>query len=211
MDRSRPESKHRPLILGLAGGVGAGKSVVAACLEKLGCVVIDSDARAKAKLDDPEARARIVQWWGEDILDESGRVDRAKVAAIVFQNDAERARLEQLIHPMLVEDREATIAQAAAAGAPAVVIDAPLLFEAGLNEQCDYVIFIEAPHSERVARVAQSRGWGESELIRREKAQMPLEKKRRLADYTVTNTGSTDELCDEVSRVFRGILGKSPR
>ncbi len=205
------DASARPVIIGVVGGVGAGKSAVAACLERLGCVVIDSDARAKAKLNHPAVKAKLVSWWGDDVLGVDGRLDREWIASIVFQDAAERRRLEELIHPMLTDDRAATIADSAATGAPGVVIDAPLLMEAGLDADCDAVIFVDAPRDVRLRRVSEGRAWDASELDRRESAQFSLEKKRERADYVVVNAGTTEELCDEVRRVFREILGKLSR
>lgn len=192
-------------IIGLAGGVGAGKSAVGECLGRLGCVVIDSDARAKALLDDPAVRDRLARWWGDRVLRPDGTIDREVVAGIVFSDRAQRERLEGLIHPMLADSRAEIIRKAAQSGAVGVVIDAPLLIEAGLDAMCDAVIYVDAPLQERLRRVAESRGWDAAELARRESAQTPLEKKRRRSHYVVRNTGSTDDLCGEVFRVFREI------
>lgn len=206
---TRSDSAPRLMVIGLVGGIGAGKSAVAACLAKLGCVVIDSDARAKAKLDQPLVREALLAWWGQAILDFQGSVDRSKVAQIVFHDDAQRRRLEGLVHPLLASDRADTIAKAARDGASGVVIDAPLLLEAGLEARCDAVIFVEASRQIRLLRVAQSRGWDEAELDRREKAQMGLAKKRRIAHDVIVNAGSADDLCREVRRVFHEIQRKT--
>ena len=146
-------------VLGLAGGIGAGKSAVAAILRDLGCVVSDSDARAKALLDTPPVRDQIVAWWGPELLTPDARIDRVRLAAVVFADPDQRRRLEGLIHPLLKTERDAALARARAARAPAFVIDAPLLFEAGLHRECDAVIFVDAPRELCLRRVAQSRGW----------------------------------------------------
>lgn len=197
------------MVIGLVGGVGAGKSAVAACLARLGCVVIDSDKRAKQKLNEPTVRDELVRWWGAGILDSKGGVDRSKIAQIVFHSPAERQRLEGLIHPLLASERAQTIRQAADSGASGVVIDAPLLLEAGLADQCDVVLFVESPRETRLQRVIKNRGWDEQELDRREKSQEGLEKKRRIAHDVIVNTGSADDLFCEVSSVFRGLQRKA--
>ncbi len=201
-------------VIGLAGGVGSGKSAAAACLSRLGCVVIDSDARAKALLDTPALRDRLVRWWGDRVVRHDGCIDREVISDIVFSDADQRRRLEGLIHPMLEEAREATIREAIEAGAAGVVIDAPLLYEAGLDARCDAVIFVDAPREARLARVSRSRGWDEAELDRRESAQMPLEIKRERAHYVLTNTGPADELCEQARRVLgmihEGMARRSP-
>jgi len=192
-------------IIGLTGGIGAGKSTVAGCLEGLGCVVIDSDARAKALLDEPSVRETLVRWWGDRVLDRAGRIDREALAGLVFADPAERGRLERLIHPLLADRREETIRRAAAADAPGVVLDAPLLIEAGLDRECDAVIYVDAPAVDRLQRVLTARGWTADELDRRQTAQSPLEIKRQRAHYVVSNTGSVDDLCHQARRVFEQI------
>jgi len=187
----------RPLVIGLAGGVGAGKSTVARAFERLGCFVSDSDKAAKRELDKPEVVQTLKNWWGEGIVDDSGRIDRKAIASIVFDDPAQRERLEALIHPRLKAGRAALIERAHRACAPAVIIDAPLVFEAGLEKECDLVVFVDAPRDVRLERVRRSRGWGDGELDRRERAQWSLEEKKRLSDAVVDNGGDDPEAMRE--------------
>lgn len=196
--------RHDKPVIGLAGGIGSGKSEVADILAEAGCVVVNSDALARQALDDPAIVAELIEWWGRSILDDEGRVDRRRVADIVFNDPAERRRLESLTHPW-VEARRREQFAAAPADAPALVIDAPLLFEAGLDVQCDAVIFVETDRPTRLARLAASRGWDEAELDRREESQWPLDVKRRRADYSVQNIGDRAELAAEVHRALQQI------
>jgi len=196
-----------PRVIGLAGGVGAGKSTVARMLGELGCVVSDSDAHARAALDRPEVRDRLVDWWGEEVVGADGRVDRRRVARIVFEDPEARKKLESVVHPLVHEGRMEDMERARAIGAPALVIDAPLLLEAGVDRECDAVIFVDAPEAVRRERVRRERGWDASELERREKAQIPMEQKRRRADYTVENAGDLAPLAREVEEVLRRIVG----
>lgn len=182
----------RPVVIGLAGGVGAGKSAVASAFASLGCLVADSDAQARAALQRPEVVRTLVEWWGKSVLDADGGVDRSRVASIVFERPEERRRLEGLIHPLVRETRGALIDRASTEGAPAVIVDAPLLFEAGLDSECDAVVFVSAPREVRLARVARSRGWDARELDRREAAQWPVEKKRAACGYEIDNGAETE-------------------
>lgn len=206
-DASQTNSdSSQPIVIGLAGGVGSGKSAVASILAQLGCVVIDSDQRAKATLDRPDVRDRLVSWWGDRVLDEKGDIDRAAVASIIFDDPAQRRRLEELIHPILASTRKEIIADAGRSGAPAVVIDAPLLYEAGLDRMCNAVIFINTPRDRRLCQVKESRGWVQEEMDRRERAQTPLEKKRKMSQYVITNASTTDDLTRATRRVFQEII-----
>jgi dephospho-CoA kinase len=201
----------RPLIIGLVGSVGAGKSTVAAMLAERGCVVVDSDLAVRDVLLTDAARDELVRWWGTEVLGADGRIDRAAVARIVFSSEAQRRRLEQFIHPLLKPGRDRAIARAAQDGAPAVVLDAPLLYEAGLDRECDVVIVVDADGGARLARVRAARGWTPEELARREKSQLPLEDKARRADYLVDNSGDRAALAESVARVFSKIMEQRAR
>ncbi|MCU0689369.1 MAG: dephospho-CoA kinase [Phycisphaerales bacterium] len=177
-----------------------------------GAVVSDSDATAKALLDAPSVRATLLQWWGGrsasgmDLLGADGRINRAAVAAIIFADPAQRTRLESLIHPLIGQRRAAELAEAAARGAPMFVIDAPLLLEAGLDRECQEVIYVDTPRAQRLARVSQTRGWTEAELDRREKAQWPLEAKRAKATRVIVNDGDDAALGQRVASVVHQML-----
>ncbi|GAB4521872.1 MAG: dephospho-CoA kinase [Phycisphaerales bacterium] len=195
----------RPVVIGMAGGIASGKSRVASEFEALGCVVVDSDKEARAALERPEVVRTLVSWWGGGILDDKGEVDRSEVASIVFNDASQRERLEGLIHPMVKHTRAEVVARAREAGAPGVIIDAPLLFEAGLDKECDATVFVEAERAVRLRRVITKRGWDEAELDRREAAQLPLDEKRRRADYVVDNQGDDEALREAVRRVFDAV------
>ena len=199
------------MVIGMAGGIGAGKSEVARALAELGCVVADSDKAAREALDRPDVRETLVGWWGPEILADDGRVDRKRVAAIVFGDPSERQRLEALVHPIVRRGRDELRRMAVEAGAPAVVIDAPLLFEAGLDAECDAVLFVDAPRAVRVERVRETRGWDEGELERREKVQIPLDAKRHRSDYEVVNNADPEQLRLRVRRILDQILDKAAR
>ncbi len=204
------EHSHQPVI-GLTGGIGSGKSTVARILADLGCFVSDSDAAAKAELNEPEVRDQLIAWWGREILDrETGRPDRSRIAAIVFNDARERKKLEGLIHPRIEAGRRAAFANAPS-GTKAFVIDAPLLLEAGLDRECDAVIFVETPEEARRARVLAERGWDGAELARREAAQIPLDEKRIRADHIVSNDGEPGELTDRVRRTLETIINRHRR
>jgi len=207
---SRIRVKGIKPILGLVGGIGAGKSSVARIMESLGAVVIDSDRLAHEELADPEVMVTLRGWWGDKVCRSDG-VDRKALASIVFNDPAELGRLENLLYPRLHRRRKQLVSGYNADPAVrAIVLDAPKLFEAGLGDYCDAVIFVEADWSDRVRRVAASRGWSEEELRRREILQNSLDTKRAKADHVVINHSSLDQLRIDVERIFSSVLAAFP-
>ncbi len=205
---SQTHPKRKKPIIGLAGGIGAGKSTVARIIEGLGAAVIDSDRLGHEELGAPDVVATLRQWWGASVCSPAGGVDREKVGAIVFADAAQRTRLENLLYPRIQRRREEILAACDAdPSVKAVVLDTPKLFEAGLNELCDTVIFVDADWSVRVRRVAESRNWTEEELRRRENLQDPLDMKKAGADHTVINHAGIDLLQSQVEQVLSSVPG----
>jgi dephospho-CoA kinase len=184
---------HKP-ILGLVGAIGAGKSTVAKLLAARGGAVVDADALGHDALDQPEIRERIVARWG-NILKPDGRVDRRKVAAIVFASPEERRRLEHLVFPFIRRKCEDAI-QAVGNDVLAkfVVLDAAVMLEAGWVGVCDRLLYVDAPRELRLERLQARSGWTAADLDAREAAQMPADEKRRFVDAVIINDGSRDEL-----------------
>jgi dephospho-CoA kinase len=201
-----PPSGRKPVI-GLAGGIGSGKSFVARLFAGLGCAVIDADQLAKAALDDPQVVRTLAQWWGPDVIGPDGRADRKRIGAIVFNDRAELDRLEQLIHPRVHAGREALRRQHQAdPNVKAIVEDCPLLFEKNIDRSCDVVVFVQASRQARLERVARTRGWTAEQLDAREKNQLPLDTKARRADDVVSNEADEAEVLAHVRRVLSKIL-----
>lgn len=206
--------EHEPSVtpvIGLVGGIGSGKSTVARAFAELGCLVSDSDEAVRELLTKPDVIERLVSWWGEKILDAQGQINRSAVADVVFKDPEERIRLEGLIHPMLRQSRQDLIRRAIDQDAPGVIIDAPLLFEAGVDAECDTVVFVDTPKRIRQQRVRETRNWDEQELDRRESAQMPVDEKQRRSDWTVNNAGDKSDLRARVQRILDEIRSKASR
>jgi dephospho-CoA kinase len=193
-----------PPVIGLLGGVGSGKSAVAGVFEAMGCIVANADADAHLVLGEPSVQAMLRERWGDGVVLADGETDRTAIGRIVFADPDERGWLESIVHPMVSERRKASF-DAAPAGVPALVMDAPLILEAGLDGDCDHLVFIECPLMIREQRVSRTRGWDEGELRRREAAQHPLEEKRLRADFTITNAGDLDSVTDQVSSILSSI------
>ncbi len=200
--------RARPLVLGLVGGIASGKSAVADAFERRGCVVSRSDSEVHALLERPEIVEKIRVRFGSDVMREDGAIDRRALGTIVFADAEARRWLEGLLHPLLHASRQALLERAHAEGARVFVIDAPLLFEAGVDAECDAVVFVACDRAERLRRVETSRGWDEAELARRENAQMGLDVKRQKADYVVENDGGLDLLDRQVAILLQRLLAE---
>ncbi|MBC8203638.1 MAG: dephospho-CoA kinase [Planctomycetes bacterium] len=175
-------------IIGVTGGIGSGKSLVSKFLEENGCVVSDADAHTKIVLARDEVQEQLIDWWGDEVVDSNGNIDRGYVAAIVFSDAKARTELESLIHPLVRELQEKAF-DSAPKETIALVIDAPLLMESGLDKQCDSIIFVDCSFETRLKRVIDTRGWNEEQLRNREAAQIGLDTKRSSADHIIINDG----------------------
>lgn len=197
-------------VIGLVGGIGAGKSFVARVLADLGCAVIDADRLGHEVLKRDDVKRQMVAAWGEGILDRHAEINRPAVAALVFDQSGDRReydRLTAITHPELWRRVREEIDRHTRAGAGAgVVIDAALLFEAGLDRLCDAVIYVHADLPTRRERVRRARGWTAEQLARRETFQKSLEIKLESSDYRVDNTRSTEQTADRVRDIHRTIL-----
>jgi dephospho-CoA kinase len=196
-------------IIGLSGGIGAGKSFVGSLFAELGCLVINSDELSSQVYQDPSVKQILRDWWGDAVFRRAGEcsdeVDRAAVGRKVFNSDEDRKRLEGILHPRIARLRETRMkAGAADPRVVAFVWDSPLLFETQISSACDATVFVDAPETVRWERVRQSRGWDAAELARREKSQMPLDKKRLISDYVLVNATDADSIRVQV----RGLLSR---
>jgi dephospho-CoA kinase len=196
----------RMITFGLVGGVASGKSLVAQLLVELGAGLLDADRTGHSVLaDDAEVHQVLRTRWGDAVFAADGSVDRAAVAKRVFGASSaaqeNRRFLEGILHRRIRRRLDKLRDQFAAEGRPAVVLDAPLLLEAGWGPMCDVIVMVDAPRDIRLSR-ARQRGWSEDEFARREAAQWPVDDKRRQAHAMLTNDGSPDDLRDAVRSIW---------
>jgi dephospho-CoA kinase len=195
----RPAKNGKPVV-GLLGGIGSGKSQVAAALARHGARIIAGDQLGQAALRDPDIRARVISRWGQGIVDAGGEIDRRRLAAIVFADPAQRKELEAITHPWIRRCIRAEVEEARHdPSVTLIVLDAAVMLEAGWNDVCDHLVYVDAPREVRLERVAQQRGWSEKELEAREQAQLPLTEKAVRADHVVDNSDSLEHLIRQVN------------
>lgn len=200
--------EHKPVV-GLLGGIGAGKSTVAQFLVERGAAEIDSDRLNTEELAQSEVVQTLVGWWGEGILEGSGEVDRKAVANRVFGSDGQRRKLEAFLHPRIGRRRARLLARYQQdPDCRLIVLNSPLLLEAGLDRLCDTLVFVACDRKRRLERVRRIRGWSSEELDRREKLQKPLDWKRDRADHVLENNTSLDRLRSQTHNLFLKLLSR---
>jgi dephospho-CoA kinase len=193
-----------PLRIGLTGGIGSGKSTVAAALAALGASVIDTDAIARSlTVPGGAAIATIAAQFGAEFVDASGALDRSRMRELAFADPAARQRLEAILHPLI---RAETARQAEAAQGTAIVFDVPLLIESGRwREQVDRVLVVDCREATQVDRVMARSGWTR-DAVQAVLAQQANRRSRRAgADAVIYNDGlSHEELRAEVRALWEG-------
>lgn len=191
-------------MVGLVGGIGSGKSRVAAAFAARGARVVSGDDLAHEALRQPEVKEQIAGRWGRDVFDDKGEVARGRLAAVVFKDPEERRALEAMVHPWIRSRIRQQVEEARRDPAlRLVVLDAAIMLEAGWNGICDRLVFIDAPKEERLRRVAGQRGWTAADLEARERAQLPLTAKAARADHALDNSGSLERLGRQVDELLR--------
>ncbi|ARA98842.1 MULTISPECIES: dephospho-CoA kinase [Geobacillus] len=180
--------------IGLTGGIASGKSTVSAMMRELGLPVIDADEAARAVVEPgEEAYRQIVATFGPDILQMNGEIDRAKLGAIVFNNEQERKKLNAIVHPAVRRKMLAEKEELIRSGAKTVVLDIPLLFESGLTDWVDKVLVVYVDDDVQLRRLMARNGFTEEEAIARIRAQWPLEEKVKRADAVIDNNGTVEQ------------------
>ena len=193
--------------IGLTGTVAAGKSAVGDLFESWGASRIDADRLARqAVAHGTDGLRRVVDRFGDGVLDPSGELDRARLRAIVFGDDQARADLEAVVHEEVRRLRAEWVETRRAAGAEVLVEEIPLLFETGLEEAYDAIVAVDAPVATRRERAAASRGWSAEEFDAIDGAQLRPEVKRESADHVIWNDGDREALAREARAVWRAIV-----
>jgi dephospho-CoA kinase len=188
------------LIVGLTGGMGCGKSTVAALFAELGFRRLDADQVVRDELLlDPEVVAAVRARFGGAVLDTGGRIDRARLGEVVFSDDAALAWLEQLLHPRLQARWEQIYA---AAQGEKFIVEVPLLFEKQLQNRFDFTVCVTTSSELQLRRLEQ-RGVPPGIARQRLAKQLPLARKCELADFVILNDGTLEFLREQVSELAR--------
>lgn len=193
------------LRVGLTGGIASGKSTVARTLAGLGCLVIDADAIVMRLYRPGEAgHEALVRTYGREILRADGQIDRPKLAAIAFVDDASAKKLNALIHPLVIDEEERAItgeAQRFPDRDRIVVVEATLLLESGGRKRYDKIVVVDSEPPLQIDR-AVKRGMERQDAERRSARQMLRADRRKQADYLIENNGDIRSLEMETMRVY---------
>lgn len=194
-------------IIGLTGGIACGKSTVAAMLRKLGAPVIDADAISRS-LTAPggEALPAIRKAFGDAVFHPDGTLERKALAALVFGDPEQLERLNAITHPLIFSRMQSEIGRCREAGAPLVVLDVPLLLEAGFDRLCTQTLCVCADEETQIARLFSRDGLTRSEALSRIRSQMPVAQKAALCDRSLCTRKPLDDLSAEVEQLYRSWL-----
>ncbi|HEX2074465.1 MAG TPA: dephospho-CoA kinase [Geodermatophilus sp.] len=188
------------LRIGLTGGIGSGKSTVAALLAARGARIVDADVIAREVVaPGTPGLAAVVQAFGKQVLTPDGALNRPALAAVVFADPEARRRLDGIVHPLVRERARQLVAEAPEDAV--VVQDVPLLVETGQAAAYDLVLVVEADLDTRIARLVQ-RGLTEEDARARIAAQATDEQRRAVADVVLDNSGTPEELAAQVDRFW---------
>lgn len=193
------------LVIGLTGGVATGKSMVSERLRKLGAEIVDADQLAREVVEPGEpALLEIARRFGEGVLTQDGRLDRARLAAIIFHDEVSRRALEGIVHPPIRRRMRERLDALRADGKTCIAVaDIPLLYESkGSLDFVDKVVVVYATVPQQVARLMERNGLSESEAMARVRAQIPTEQKVKWADYVIDNSGATEATLKQIDELW---------
>ena len=198
------------LVVGLTGGIASGKSTVSGMFEDAGVPVVclDELAREVVKPGSP-ALHDIRNTFGDKVIDKHGALDREVMAGEVFGDDEKRRRLESIIHPRVGEETQSRLRELEKKGHEIAVVDVPLLYEIRWERKCDLVVVVYVPAEIQEMRLIERDAMSPADARSRLQAQMPIEDKKKRADFLVDNCGGLDRTRDQVRKVCTELASKA--
>lgn len=190
-------------VIGLTGGIGTGKSTASEYLRKQGFSIIDAD-RISREIVEPGTLLlkELEKNFGSGIIKDDGTLDRKALAAIVFSDKEKKSRLDDLMHGHILDEIERKISESQSGEGRGIIVDAPLLFETGLEKKCDQVWLITADEKLRILRVCERDGMDPEEVRARIQNQMADEEKKERAHRIVDNSGSKEALLAQLAELI---------
>jgi dephospho-CoA kinase len=189
------------LLAGLTGNYGMGKSTVLRIFAKLGAVTRDSDEIVRTVLEEEDVLERIRQLLGDGVFYKNGRLNKKKAARVIFEDDALRQSLEDIVHPLVFE-KVHSLAEELKGTEKIVVVEVPLLFERGYENRFDRTITVCAEEKVALYRLG-GKGIKSEEATSRLKSQLPIKEKMQRADFVIDNNGTFEETTEQVRRIYK--------
>ena len=200
-------------VIGLTGGIATGKSTVSAMLKKAGAIIIDADriARAVVKKGLPAYR-EIVEYFGTDILLPDGEINRNALGDIIFNDPAEKKRLNSIVHPRVAAEVDRQLKQFEKTDPQSlVVLDIPLLLEAGMHADLSELIVVYAPQQLQIERLMHRDRISEAEALARVRSQIPIREKKKKATIVIDNSGTIDHTRQQTLDIFKRLKDSTAR
>jgi dephospho-CoA kinase len=192
------------LIIGLTGSIASGKSTVSLMFHDLNVPVIDADKISREVVNPHEdAYNKIVDTFGNSILQDDKTIDRAKLGEIIFNDHVMREKLNNIVHPAVRERMLAKRDAFVKAGVPTVVLDIPLLFESNLTHLVDKTLVISVTESVQLTRLMTRNGYNEQEARQRIQSQIPITEKVKMADAVIDNNGTKQETYEQLEQLLQ--------
>ena len=206
---SDSSSDHALLTVGLTGGIACGKSNILRQFGRLGAYTIDADKLAREVVEPGRAAYRdVVATFGPHILRNDGTLDRKRLGSLVFADPEKRERLNQILHPLIIEEEDCRMARLRQSGPAVVVVDAALMIEAGTYRRYQVIVVAFCPPELQVERMMRRDGLSRREALQRLESQMPIRKKATYGDYVIDTSGSLEKTAEEVERVYEKLLSQ---
>lgn len=201
------------IAVGITGGIGSGKSEACRLFESLGARTLYADAIARELSDtDPTVKSRIARQFGPQVYHSAGKLNRKEMAKLVFQDHHQREKLDAILHPVALRQIEREITTARRKGGSGILlVEAALLYETGADEMFDYIIVVDAPEGERIARVMSRDSVSKSEVLERINAQLPIAEKVERADFVIRNSADLLALQSNCRFLYNLLLKMPPR
>jgi len=197
------------VVIGLTGCIGSGKSTVLRQFKRLGAKVIDADKLAREVVTPGRPAWREIKAkFGTKVFYSNNRLNRKKLASIVFKNEKLLKELNKIIHPKVFEEERRLTKKYGKGKNAVVVVDAPMMIESGSHKWKDALIVVSAKPEVRLQRLLKSGRWTKSDIEKRMSTQMPLKKKLKYADYVIENNGTLNDCRKSATAIYLQISGK---